>query len=488
MNPLAFDKRAGGLLMTLAAISSVLFAAGCGNSNSNVTPLGGSYNNGSLSGTYVMQQTGFFETTGGGAQQFSETTVFSANGSGSLTVLEDDGGPQGPGAENLAGSYSIQKDGTGTMVFRYTGANSATANYAITMIDNSHFYVIDADTYAVSSGYGVLQSSTSAPSGTYVFKAHNFALSSRVGGINISAGSFTGTQDILELGGSNQSQTISGSVTAPGSSGVGTFTLNAPTGAASGNYYVVSPTEFFFMANPASSSLEIGQAQTQTATSFAAGTYVFGGSGDTQNNQPGVHSAGIFATDGNGNVTSGTVDLVQDSNIYTALAVSGGTYTINGSGNGTITLPLTNGPTVTEVFWMLSPTSAYFLDNSPLAVEEGSFTAQSGSVSSLSAQGAFVLDGFPGAFGGQVGDFQPTNGGNFNWNEVANSGSGGSGIGTNGNYTASGPSGRFTVAVNNFSPATNYVFYLSSPNTGFMIEEDAGAGDIGGVFAQQAGQ
>ena len=36
---------------------------------------------------------------------------------------------------------------------------------------------------------------TAAPSGTFVFKAHNIETSSRVGGITITAGAISGTED-----------------------------------------------------------------------------------------------------------------------------------------------------------------------------------------------------------------------------------------------------------------------------------------------------
>ena len=56
-------------------------------------------------------------------------------------------------------------------------------------------------------------------------------------------------------------------------------------------------------------------------------------------------------------------------------------------------------------------------------------------------------------------------------------------IGTNGSYTV-GSNGRVASVVNNVTPTL--VFYLSSPNTGFMVQEDGA--DIGGVFIQQASQ
>ena len=199
MNPHACTKCAGRLLMALAAITSILLMAACGSGSGLVTPLGGSFSNSSLSGTYVMKQTGYYLNSAGNGIPFSETTIFSANGKGALTVIEDDGGPQGPGSEMLAGSYGIERDGEGSLKFNNP---SAISTYQITMIDTGHFYVVEGDSYASSSGYGVLQTSTATPSGTYVFKAHNFDTSSTVGvGTIISNGTFTGTQDILTLGG-----------------------------------------------------------------------------------------------------------------------------------------------------------------------------------------------------------------------------------------------------------------------------------------------
>src|SRR5208337_2190964 len=335
-----------------AAIASLLLAAGCGNNNNSgfVPPLGGNFSKSSLSGTYVMKQTGYFANQAGNAVPFSETTVFSADGNGSLTILEDDGGPQpGPGSENLAGSYSIVRDGSGSLTFNYTPTPST---YNITMIDTNHFYVMEADTFATSSGYGVVQTPTpsATPSGTFVFKSHNFGLSSRVGGITIAGGVFTGTQDILTPpGGTNASQSISGSLGAPSSTGVGTFSLTAPTGSFSGNYYVVSPNEFYFLAKPNSGSLEIGQAQLQTGGPFSvtnaltAGSYVLGSRGDTIDTsfiQPAIHTAGVF-------------DYVNGSNVEdnngAGLTVSAGanyTFDPSGDGNGTVTLPLSNGATL----------------------------------------------------------------------------------------------------------------------------------------------
>ena len=490
MNPLACTKCAGRVLMTLAAMTCILLTVGCGSSgNGFVPPLNGGFSKSSLSGQYVIKQTG----TGGNqagtsADPFSETIVFTADGNGNLNVLEDDFNQDGqPLTANGPGTYSISKDGTGSLSF-------GGSNYAITLIDDSHFYLIEEDTGATSSGYGQKQDTTAfaaAPSGTFVFKAHNLDTSSRVGGITITAGAISGTEDLLSSGLLATSLPVasSGAMSAPSpTTGHGTFALSDGT---SFDYYVVSSSEFYFMSG--TGSLEIGQAEAQAGGPFSLATlsnnasYVFGSSGDTSVSGPaGIHSAGVFTTDGNGNITAGAVDYVQDTTVNSDLAVSGGTYTLASNGRGQINLTLSGGSISPQIFWMVSGSRAYFLANSTLAVEDGTFSLQQASPT-LNGQTAFVMDGFDATLKDRVGIFATTSGSAFDWNQTANAFStslGGliSTIGTTGTYTASS-NGRVAVVVNNVS--TTAVFYLSSNNTGFMVQEDA---DIGGSFAAQASQ
>ena len=52
-------------------------------------------------------------------------------------------------------------------------------------------------------GYGQIQDTgafSAAPSGTFVFKAHNFDTSSRVGEMTIASGVISGTEDLLAAG------------------------------------------------------------------------------------------------------------------------------------------------------------------------------------------------------------------------------------------------------------------------------------------------
>jgi hypothetical protein len=487
MITLASSTCARRVLIPLAAFIGVLLTTGCGSSNGQISILGGGFTRASLKGQYVIAQTGTGVNAAGTSSAFSETIVFTADGAGNLNVTLDDFNQDGVTLNPTlpeTGTYSIANDGTGSLSF-------GGASYAITMIDDGHFYVMEQDSGATSSGYGELQDTTAftaPPSGNYVFKSHNQKVRSRVGGITITAGAITGTEDLLDIGIVSTSVGITSSVamTAPDTNGRGTFTLSDGTAFF---YYVVNSGKFRFMSN--TGTLEIGMAEAQSGTfslaTLAAGSsYVFGSSGDTNlSGAQGIHSAGVFTADGAGNITGGAVDFVQNTTVNSNLAVSGGTYTLAATGRGTLNLTLSGGTIGPQIFWMVNNTRAYFLVNSVAAVEDGTFSLQSGApFTALTAQAAFNMDGFDTADKDRVGIFEPTGTG-FKWNQEANAFSGVSAVstlGTTGTYQVSS-NGRVAVVVNGVT--SNLVFYLSSPNTGFMVQEDA---NIGGVFSQQASQ
>ena len=494
MNTLASSICAKRVLLPVAAIVGVLFTAACGSGSGRITPLGGTFSRASLKGQYVIAQTGTgVNTAGTSADPFSETLVVTADGAGNLKVTVDDFNQDGqflnPPALPESGTYIISSDGTGSIT---VGGSS----YAITMIDDGHFYVMQQDSGATSSGYGELQDTTaftSAPSGPYVFKAHRQNGSSRVGGITITGGAISGTEDLLDLGITSNTVPVSSSVamSAPDTNGRGAFTLSDGTAF---NYYVVNSTKFHFLSK--NGSLEIGMAEAQTGTfslaTLAAGTsYVFGSAGDTNvSGAQAIHSAGVFTSDGNGNITAGSVDYVQDTTVNPNLTVSSGSYTLAANGRGTLNLTLAGGTINPHIFWMVNSSRAYFLVNSGTAVEDGIYTLQTGTT--LTSQAAFTMDGIDtGGIKDRVGIFSPSGSGILKWNQESNSflPSAGSGqvttLGTTATYQVSS-NGRVTVVVNNVNTTSpGMVFYLSSPNTGFMVEEDS---NVGGSFAQQATQ
>jgi hypothetical protein len=484
----------GRAVGALLVAGTFLFAMGCSNSNSPVIPpLNGNYTNASLKGQYVMSQTGIGLTQSGGSDFFSETIVFTADGNGSLNVTVDDFNQSGqPFSNTGSGTYRIISDGSGTLFF----GNGAT--YQITMIDDAHFYIIEQDTFATASGFGELQTAiSSVPAGTYVFKARSLGNYSRVGAFAVSSGSINATEDLLNLGSLNTSTTLTGSFTGPDSSGRGTFQLSDGS---SFHYYLISGGKFYFLSG--FGDLEIGQAELQTGGPFSKATlaanssYVYGSSGDTISNTVAIHTAGVFTSDGNGNVIDGAVDTVQDGIVSSDLSMQVGSgYSLSSNGRGVLSLLLSNGLPNTKIFWMVSPSKAYFLVNNSVAVEDGTIQQQSGGSftnANMTNQAAFVMDGFDTGFKDRVGPFLPDGGGNLKWNQQANlftldnTGTGvgvGSTLATSGTYQV-GTNGRVTSSVSNVSG--NLVFYLISNGNGYMVQEDP-TFDIGGQFSAQSG-
>ena len=511
MNPFSSRAKCAARAALVLAVTAILLSAtGCGSGSGSTGGGGGGngdFSNTSLNGQFVIALTGIgVNQSLTATEPFSETIVLSADGNGHLSVKVDDFDQSGLSfflqAPPLSGSYSINKNGTGLLLF-----NSST--YGITLIDDSHFSVIQGDTFATASGLGEKQSASPAePSLTYVFKGHNLGISARVGNMNIAGGNINALEDFLTLGSvlpNSSPTTLTGTfVTAPDANGRGTFTLSDGSSFA---YYVVSPTKFrFLFFSPASSTLEIGQAEKQSGEPFSnatlgANSYVFGSAGETIASAPfsaaGIHSAGVLTTDGAGKA-GGTVDGEQDGIVNSGTVGTSGisilstsVYSLDVNGRGTFDLDLSSGVSNHKVFWMLEPTRAYVLINNSGAIEDGSFTRQQGapfSNSSLGSQAAFVMDGFDTAFKDRSGVITPNGTGTFAWNQQANSfdvilGGFPSSSTTNGTYQVSS-NGRVTAAVSNVT--NSVVFYLSSNNSGYMVQEDGS--DIGGAFATQAAQ
>ena len=508
MNPLSiFPKHAMRALLMLVAAGTLIVAAGCGGGNNNGGGGGGGGGNGnfskaSLNGKYAFSQKGIALVQGGGASDyFSEAGVFTADGSGNLTNIIDEFTQSGQFfttvSSTLTGTYQIFNDGTGTLTFNFGGG--VTSNFQITLLDTSNFYLIEQDFFATGSGSGEKQTATalSTPA-NFIFSAHDLWFStSRVGSLSVNAGAINGLEDLLVSGGNVTSPSFIGTMAAPDANGRGQITLS------DGSlffYYVVNSGKFRFLASDGTLELGIAEAQAGgpfSLASLAAGTsFVFGSSGDTS--VPlGIHSAGAFTTDGNGGVTAGATDYVQDGTVFSNVSVQNTSdYSLASNGRGVLNLDLGNGGFNQDVFWMVNGSRAYFLVNSSTTLEDGTFSKQQGAPftnGSLNAQAALVMDGFDQAFKDRVGLLIPNGSGTFNWSQEATSYDAnliinpgvGSFFSSNGTNQVNS-NGRVTVTVRGLinGADSSMVFYLVSNNTGFMVQEDQGF-DIGGAFAKQ---
>ncbi len=516
MNPFSGrPKCVARAALILAAMSILLLATACGSGGGSNGGGGGGGGNGnfskaSLNGHYTFSQRGFGVTQDLlSTDAFSEAGVFTADGNGNLTNIIDEFAQSGSFFSTrrtpISGKYTINKDGTGQLQFNF-GGNQFT-NFQITLTDTSHFYLIQQDQFATAAGSGEQQTTSAfnaVPTDTFIFQAReaiqDFAFASaRVGSLAFNGGAISGLEDVLlAFGNVNPKVPFTGTVGAPDTSGLGQITLSDGS---TFRYYVVSSNKFRFLST--SGSLELGVAEKQSggpfsnATLAAGNSYVFGSSGDSDL-AAGVHSAGVFTTDGNGSVTNGTTDLDFDGTITSNVAVQNtSNYSIdNTDGRGVLNLNLGNGTSKQDIFWMVNTSRAFLLMNSSAAVEDGTFSKQQGAPfanANLNAQGAFFMDGFDLAFKDRVGTIVPDGKGNFKWNQQANSFDPTTGIGTVSSFSTSGTNqvnanGRVTVTVNGLINGANssMVFYLVTNNSGFVVAEDPGF-DLGGAFMVQTG-
>jgi len=469
-------------LLTLA----FCLACGSGSSNRIFIPKG-NFSNASLSGQYVYQISGFDFRNNGNGLPYREAGVFVADGNGNITGGADDfsEGSAGVSSSSLSGVYAINNDGTGQIIL-----NGLTLD--ITLVSSSKLYLIEDDTFLNAGGTAEKQDTsaiTAPPSGTFAFRMHveNASVpSASVGALTITAGSVTGKEDVLALGGTLGSQALSGAFNAPVSFGRGTATLNDGSTSLQFFYYVVGPGKFLLLSKDAG-VIGTAQAEAQSGAPFAtgslSGSYAFGSKGDTAASLGGVNSAGRFSA-GNGAITAGVLDSVKDG-ATSNISFSAGTYTVD-SGTGRVDVTLNASRSIHEVSYLVSSSRAFFLIDDSSKVEDGTLDLQpssSFSNASLNGQFAFVMDGFDATtLKDRIGTLQADGNSGLTLNEVVNAGGAISVPGPlSGTYSVS-TNGRTTASISGLS--SNLILYLISSNDAYIVQSDSGT-EISGTISKQ---
>src|SRR5229473_3364890 len=123
------------------------------------------------------------------------------------------------------------------------------------------------------------------------------------------------------------------------------------------------------------------------------GTYAFSMSGTDANANPGAFIArvGSFVADGSGNISMGMED-VSDAGIVNTVQFTGGTYSVQANGKGTLTLNTLSGGLGLTIA-LNSPTKGVMIQTDLNATSSGSFILQSLNAFSLTAiNGPYVFD------------------------------------------------------------------------------------------------
>ena len=492
--------------LLLIGVGSLAFSLACGGGGNGGGFGGGGgggnngFSNSSLNGQYAYQLSGFDLQTQSSIP-FREVGVFTADGNGHITSGTDDFSEgSSPSSNNFTGTYSVSNDGTASATLNFSSGGSAT--FALALANSSKIEIVEADnTGLVASGIALKQDTTAfstVPSGTYVFRKHEIDASSlgstsEVGRFTISNGTVAGNVDSNTLAALGQS-TITGTFNFPSTAngrGTGTFSDNNNV-TTTFLYYIVDASHLFLFTTD-TGVIGTGQAEKQSGTFSNVslnGGYAFAGVGDTNSNFIGFNIAGRFTADGAGNISAGNLDQVIDgiaSNPGSPVTFTG-TYMVAPSGRADVTLNTSAG-NLHQIFWMVSPTRAFFLNDSATDVSDGSLSAQSGSFSSATLNGlyAFNMTGIDNNGNGNTNDFVGT----LNWNGTSSvtmralinvTGTINQPTNFSGTYTVSN-NGRVVGSFNNIS--NNIVFYMISSTDAYILENDTNIEIYGNMTKQQ---
>lgn len=484
-------------------ILSLSTAIGCGGSGNGVIVSNptGNFSNASLNGQYVYEVHGSLPTL----QPYREFGVFTADGAGHITSGTDDFTTTNSGGvltSSTTGSYTVANDGTGFIslgpTVLSTSVNASQVTFAITLASSSKIAMIEADAFADGAGTSELQDPTAlatTPSGTFVFRVHQNvsaqgggSSASQVGAMTVSNGAITGNMD-QNLGGTTSQLTLtSGTVNAPVSGlGSGSFTDSSSV-TTNFFYYVVNSGKFVMLVStPSAVGSGSAEAQSGAVGNGLSGSYAFGSRGDDN------FSTGFFdgvAAVGRFNASSGAISGLEDSmqdGTYSASVPLSSCFTAASTGRVVVTN--CSGST-SQIFWMVNPSRAFFLNNNSSVIEDGTAdlqTASTFSASSLKGQFALVMDGIdltPEALA-RVGTLQFDGSSKLSLNELANASGTGSGAQSPGAL-----SGTYSVASNGRVTGTlsgstlNLVMYAVSGSNAYALQTDVGTNTSGTVELQ----
>jgi len=416
MNPLASTKCAGRLLVALAAISSILFAVGCGSSGSltKTNPVG--FGNSSLKGTYVLSISGTdVNATAETESFFAIVGAITADCNGNITggtVDINDPDLGSPGVflgQTVSGSYSITSDGRGSGTIK---TSALTFDIDFVLSSTSSGLISRFDDAGSGSGTIDLQTSTAtqASLASLAFSLSGVDSSgdaplATVGAFTLnSSGTVTsGTEDFNDNGSGTGTAGVSlltSSNLTLTSATNGTAQLNSNSGSFGFDVWLIDSTHMKLIETDISAAILSGDAFTQ-ATTFPTGQVVFTMSGIDGGKSPFV--AGGYATadaSGDGNLTGGIEDY-NDGGTGVASTQSNvaATAATSGSAPGRFQLAVTgfsNGAAQPTFNFAAYPYTSnggngvLLLENDSLGLAIGAAYAQTGT--SINTSGGYGLN------------------------------------------------------------------------------------------------
>jgi hypothetical protein len=478
------------------------------------------YSTSSLQGHFAFSMSG--KNASG---TFVRAGSFFADGAGTLhSGVEDVNDASGVTATpiSFAGTYTVTADGRGTLQFN-DGLTPASFNFVL--VNGADLQIIGFDSTGTATGQANAQFPSKfnalALNGSYVFDftgVHGSNAISEIGEFKADgAGHITGGSiDVNDNGTPSQLQ-ITGNTALPGQppsypstysaidSGSGRGTLTLATSGATLHFAIYISTAGsarFVGTDSLSATGAVAGYSTQQdpnatfSLATLSGSYAFlligSGAGGA------YASAGSFAADGHGNITSGVLDenFISSGNdtVNANVVLSGTSYTLASNGRGTIQLTGARA----YVFYLASVNTAVFQEadaNNPTIVRDGTFAHQQNA--------SFALSQITGNYAIETADLSTTAGEGVT-GQIATDGAGhissgivdintagtthsGVAIGSTSSYSTSSSAGRGVMALGlATSPAQtrNFAVYVVDSTQAFVVQTDSGQPSAGTLQRQ----
>jgi hypothetical protein len=324
--------------------------------------------------------------------------------------------------------------------------------------------------------------STAALAGTFVFNLNGIDTAGNsfatVGAITTdSSGNVTsGVQDEADNGSIFPNEAIGGGSLQVSGNGRGTALLNTAAGPLNFAFYVVDANHIKLLETDSLPALA-GDAFRQSGTisnASLSGPFAFTVAGNDVTAGPFAAGA-VFNADGAGNITSGTEDL-NDAGSATPNAPISGTYALDASGRGTLSL---SNPVVGTLIFAIYPTTngVQMLDTKGSLVVTGAAFPQAGALSNGTVQGTYGMNYTAASANGELDVIASLNSNGTGHvtaiQDISNPGAGPPSAGTalTGDYTVD-VTGHGPLTLQSFLGQQNMAIYIVNGSRALFVELD----------------
>lgn len=411
-------------LLLCAAALLLVITLGCGGGSSNNSSAPVTYNKSALKGQYTISMNTLISQASVG--------TFTADGNGNISNGSID--------SNVNGTYTTQSF-TGTYDIDDTGAGTATLNvagtpmhFSISASSTDEFSFVQTDSTNPTSGTIQKQATTNTSNaslnGSYAFNLSDslFGVAGRFsadGAGHISGGSMDynmflfgtrptspeisramkssqmlnkkvnaqlyGTRQSITQGTSSAAVTFTGTYSI-GSNGTGTLTFAFDGGDSSTfKVYVLADGTLKILGTDMGASGSVAKQPSTISNASLNGAFVMNALGidyDSTNDNLYLASSLVrFTADGNGNITAGTLEQNANGTMTAAVNFTG-TYSIDNTGRGTVTLNLPNSATSSMVIYLMGD-KVMVISQSQNSLFTGTAYKQTANVTTSTLKGRF---------------------------------------------------------------------------------------------------